>query len=105
MTQQDPPTAPPAPAPYYGRAKKSLATLFTEFKAFALKGNVLDLAVAVIIGAAFTNVVNSMVKNLMMPVISMVIPGSQSYQNWHIKQIAVGAFLADLINFLILAFS
>lgn len=48
---------------------------FNEFKAFALRGNVLDLAVAVVIGAAFTAIINSVVTDLVMPLIGLVLGG------------------------------
>ena len=48
---------------------------FAEFKAFALKGNVLDLSVAVIIGAAFQAIINSIVKDLITPLISLLLNG------------------------------
>lgn len=49
--------------------------MFTEFKEFALKGNVVDLAVGVIIGAAFGAIVNSMVADVMMPIVGLVAGG------------------------------
>lgn len=49
--------------------------LFNEFKAFALRGNVIDLAVAVVIGAAFTAIINSVVADLIMPLIGLVLGG------------------------------
>ena len=77
--------------------------LWQEFKGFALKGNLFDLAVAVVIGGAFGAVVNSMVKNLLMPLVSYVTPGQGGYLAWKLGRIEVGAFLGDLVNFLILA--
>jgi large conductance mechanosensitive channel len=80
-----------------------MSNLWQEFKGFALKGNLIDLAVAVVIGGAFGAVVNSMVKNLLMPLVSYVIPGQGGYLAWKLGRIEVGAFLGDLVNFLILA--
>ncbi len=77
--------------------------LWREFKGFALKGNVIDLAVAVVIGGAFGAVVNSMVKNLLMPLVSYVAPGRGGYLAWKLGRVEVGAFLGDLVNFLILS--
>jgi large conductance mechanosensitive channel len=54
---------------------RRMFSLFDEFKNFALKGNVIDLAVGVIIGAAFGRIVDSLVKNLMMPLIGVIMPG------------------------------
>ena len=83
------------------------ASLFDEFKNFAFKGNVIDLAVGVIIGSAFGKIVSSMVDNLIMPVLSVVMPGDASYKDWVLKvgekTIPYGAFLGDVVSFLILA--
>jgi large conductance mechanosensitive channel len=87
--------------------KQRAFTLFEEFKNFALKGNMIDLAVGVIIGAAFGSIVNSLVKNIMMPLISACFPGQQGYEKWHFvlngKDVLIGLFLADVANFLIVA--
>src|SRR5258708_867685 len=61
---------------------KRVFSLFDEFMAFALKGNVIDLAVAVIIGAAFGKIVDSLVKQIIMPLVSVVLPGKQGYLDW-----------------------
>jgi large conductance mechanosensitive channel len=55
----------------------------TEFREFALKGNVIDLAVGVIIGAAFGKIVDSLVKDLIMPIVSRVF-GGLDFSNWFI---------------------
>src|SRR6266404_4528845 len=82
-------------------------SLVEEFKNFAFKGNVIDLAVGVIIGAAFGTIIKSMVDNLIMPLISLIIPGEQGYKQWALeingKTIPIGLFLADVVNFLIVA--
>jgi large conductance mechanosensitive channel len=77
--------------------------LWREFKGFALKGNMIDLAVAVVIGGAFGAVVNSLVKNILMPLVSYVTPGKEGYLTWKLGRVEVGAFLGDLVNFMILA--
>jgi large conductance mechanosensitive channel len=77
--------------------------LWQEFKVFALKGNLIDLAVAVVIGGAFGAVVNSLVKNILMPLVSYVTPGKGGYLAWKLGRVEVGAFLGDLVNFVILA--
>ena len=83
--------------------------LFEEFKGFAMKGNVVDLAVGVIIGAAFGKLVESLVKNILMPALSLVMPSDQSYVSWKVaigaKEIPYGLFLGDVVNFLIVAFA
>ncbi len=87
-------------------AQKALS-LVEEFKNFALKGNVIDLAVGVIIGAAFGKIVDSLVKHIMMPLISIVLPGEESYLGWKWvidgKEILYGQFLGELLNFLVVA--
>ncbi len=86
--------------------KKALS-LLEEFKNFALKGNVIDLAVAVIIGGAFGKIVDSLVKHLIMPLISVIMPGEQSYLGWHWvirgKEVPYGLFIGEVVNFLIVA--
>jgi large conductance mechanosensitive channel len=83
-------------------AKKALS-LFEEFKNFALKGNVIDLAVAVVIGAAFNTIVTSLVKNIVMPIVSIPIPTHGGYTDWQIGPVLLGHFLADVLNFLVVA--
>ena len=91
-----------------------------EFKEFALKGNMIDLAVGMIIGAAFTALVNKMVSDLIMPLISLVT-GKIDFENMFIPLagqttkvyseavaegavFAYGSFITAVINFLIMAF-
>lgn len=86
-----------------------------EFKKFALKGNVMDMAVGIIIGAAFGKVVSSLVKDIIMPPIGVLIDGVNFSQlKWVIQQatedlpevaIAYGAFLQTIIDFLIISLS
>lgn len=86
---------------------KKISAIFDEFKNFALKGNVVDLAIGVIIGAAFGKIVDSLVKNIIMPVISVILPGEQSYLAWkwavNGKEIPYGLFIGEIVNFLIIA--
>jgi large conductance mechanosensitive channel len=80
-----------------------------DFKKFAFKGNMIDLAVAVVIGNAFGAVVNALVKNIIMPIVSTIVglAGTngklESYRQWHIGQVEIGPFLAELFHFLIVA--
>src|SRR5206468_2811978 len=82
-------------------------SLAQEFKAFALKGNVIDLAVAVMIGGAFGKLVDSAVKHLFMPLVGVLMPGEQGYVGWKLvvrgREIPYGLFLGELVNFLIVA--
>lgn len=99
-------------------------SIASEFKAFALRGNVMDLAVGVIIGAAFGKIVDSLVGDIIMPLIGKII-GSVDFSNMFVAlapvpegnagtyaalkaagvpMLAYGNFLTIVINFIILAF-
>jgi len=82
-------------------------TLVDEFKKFALKGNVIDLAVGVIIGAAFGKIIDSLVKHLIMPALGVLLPGEQGYLGWKLviagKEIPYGLFVGEVLNFLLVA--
>jgi large conductance mechanosensitive channel len=83
--------------------------MLKEFREFAMRGNVIDLAVGIIIGAAFTSVVNSLVNNLVMPPIGLLV-GRIDFSNLVIPlpgegSIRIGMFINDLVNFLIVAFA
>ena len=86
---------------------KQAMSLFEEFKNFAFKGNVIDLAVGVIIGGAFGKIVTSLVDNVIMPTVAVILPGNNGYEKWAItigeKTIPYGKFLGDVVSFLILA--
>ena len=79
--------------------------MLKEFKAFVLRGNVVDLAIAVVIGAAFGAVVTALVKDIITPLIS--IPGKANFQELHFKVrdsvFAYGDFLNVLIAFITIA--
>jgi large conductance mechanosensitive channel len=77
--------------------------LWNEFQAFALKSNFVDLAIAVVIGAATTGLINALVKDIVMPIVGYVAPTSGGYQNWKIGEILIGEFLAQLLNFFVQA--
>ncbi len=96
--------------------------MFKEFKEFAMRGNVIDLAIGVIIGAAFGGVVTSLVNDVLMPPIGLLTGGvdftehfvalnGQTYENLAAGKtagapiIAYGSFLNTLVNFLIVAFA
>ena len=78
--------------------------MWKDFKEFALKGNVLDLAVGVIIGAAFGKIVTSLVENIIMPIVTLLI-GKVDVSDLAYKSIKYGAFIQSVIDFLIIAFS
>jgi large conductance mechanosensitive channel len=96
-------------------------SMLDEFKAFAMKGNVVDLAVGVIIGGAFGKIVDSLVKDVMMPVLGRILGeidfkqlyfnlGSGHYETLEAAEKAVapvvkyGLFLNNVVDFVILAF-
>ena len=96
-------------------------SMLGEFKAFAVKGNVIDLAVGVIIGAAFGKIVDSLVQDIIMPLIGRIV-GGLDFSNYYVALngqaasmtlveakkagavLAYGNFITILLNFLILAF-
>lgn len=87
--------------------RKKAFSLFDEFKNFAFKGNVIDLAVGVIIGAAFGKIIDSLVKHIIMPLVGVLMPGQGSYVDWKWvirgQEIPYGLFLGEVVNFLIVA--
>src|ERR1700684_4477689 len=88
-------------------ATKKAYSMFDEFKKFAFKGNVVDLAIGVIIGAAFGAIVKSLVEDIIMPLIGLILPGDKGYEGWvwHVGDASIpyGKFLAAVVNFLIVA--
>jgi large conductance mechanosensitive channel len=86
-------------------AKRKVSAMLDEFKNFALKGNVVDLAIGVIIGAAFGKIIDSLVKHLIMPFIGVFMPGNQGYLAWkwviNGKEVPYGLFIGEIVNFLI----
>ena len=82
--------------------------MFKEFKEFAMRGNIVDLAVGVIIGGAFQKIVNSLVNDLIIPVMSIFI-GKIDYSSLQLTinnvSIKYGSFITNVINFVIIAFA
>lgn len=80
---------------------------FAEFKEFASRGNVVDMAVGVIIGSAFKAIVDSLVQDVVMPFVGLFV-NTSSFSNvvLHLgsAEILIGNFLAAVVNFLIIAF-
>ena len=81
--------------------------MIKEFKKFIARGNVLDLAVGVIVGGAFSSIVTSLVNNIFTPLIGLIMGGAD-FSNLSITfkdtQIMYGAFIQSVIDFLIVAF-
>ena len=82
--------------------------MFKEFKEFAMKGNIMDLAIGVVIGGAFQAIVNSLVSDIIMPVVSL-FTGKIDFTNLKITventSINYGNFITAIVNFLIVAFT
>lgn len=88
--------------------------MLKEFKEFALKGNVLDFAIGIIVGAAFTKVVNSLVSDILMPPLGLLAKSPDFVKSWGLKlpipgvgeaTIKIGSFLDNIVQFLIVAFA
>lgn len=81
--------------------------MLQEFKAFAMKGNVIDLAVAVVIGAAFGKIVSALVNNMITPLVGMVVGGVDfSSLSFSVGEavFGYGAFIQASLDFVIVAF-
>jgi large conductance mechanosensitive channel len=89
------------------RGRRNVQGFLHDFQEFALKGNVIDLAIAVVIGGAFGKIVTSFVENIIMPLVSVVLPAG----NWREagiqlapgKVIGIGSFLGSIVDFVIIA--
>jgi len=79
-----------------------------EFKKFAMKGNVIDLAVGVVIGTAFGKIVTSLVEDLIMPLVGLLI-GGLDFTEFAVTigqaEVKYGLFIQNIVNFFIIAFS
>jgi large conductance mechanosensitive channel len=88
-------------------ATKKAVSLVEEFKKFAFKGNVIDMAIGIIIGAAFATVVRSLVDDIIMPLIGLALPADKGYEGWvwqvGDKVVPYGKFLGAVVNFLLIA--
>ena len=100
-----------------------MSKFLNDFKEFALKGNVIDLAVGVIVGGAFGKIVSSLVDDVIMPLVSLAIPGDDGFKNWKyiitpgkeavadgaaaVEEVAInyGIFLQNIVDFFIIAAS
>lgn len=76
-----------------------------EFKTFVTRGNVIDLAVGIIIGGAFGKIVSSLVSDILMPILNPMIPGG----DWKTIEVGpgikIGSFLGTVVDFIIVAFA
>jgi large conductance mechanosensitive channel len=81
--------------------------MLTEFKEFALKGNVVDLAIAVIIGGAFGKIVNSLIEDIITPIIlkpALNAAGASNIETWAPGGMFIGKFISSVISFVVIAF-
>ncbi|WP_312099543.1 large conductance mechanosensitive channel protein MscL, partial [Niallia sp.] len=78
--------------------------MWKEFRAFAIKGNVIDLAVGVVIGTAFSKIVSSLVQDLIMPFFAKFIIGVK-FSSWAYGDIKYGNFVQTIVDFFIISFS
>ncbi|AWO01795.1 large conductance mechanosensitive channel protein MscL [Chitinophaga alhagiae] len=83
-------------------------SFFSEFKAFAMKGNVIDLAVGIVIGAAFGKIVSALVDAIIMPIVGILI-GGFDFKSLLVKvgtaEIKYGVFIQSIVEFVIIAFA
>lgn len=77
--------------------------MFKEFKTFIMRGNVMDLAVGVIVGAAFSKIVTSLVNDILMPLLGIVL-GKVDFTKLTIGSVKYGMFIQNIVDFLIVAF-
>lgn len=91
-------------APVAGKLAGKAGGFFEEFKAFAVKGNAMELAVGVVIGTAFNGIVDSLVKDIIMGAIAMAF-GKPDFSAFAFGAIKYGSFINNLVNFLIVGLS
>lgn len=92
---------------YPYRRKHIMKKFLEEFKAFALKGNMMDMAIGVLIGGAFSTLVTSLTDNIINPIIGILFQTDFSDVVLHLPfdiNLGIGAFISAVINFIILAF-
>ncbi len=78
--------------------------MWEDFKKFALKGNVMQLAIGVIIGGAFSKIVSSLVNDIIMPIFALFL-GKVEFKELHYHKIMYGVFIQNVVDFFIIAFS
>lgn len=78
-------------------------TLLQEFKAFIAKGNVVELAIAVIVGSAFGKIVTAFVDGIVMPLVTVVLPKGMAWESWMLGPLRIGKVLGASIDFVVIA--
>lgn len=79
--------------------------MLKEFKEFALRGNVLELAIAVVMGTAFNKIVTALVTYIIMPLIGLIFGTVNFAEKWSFMGIQYGMFVQSIIDFIIIAFA
>ncbi|MBS1655611.1 MAG: large conductance mechanosensitive channel protein MscL [Bacteroidetes bacterium] len=79
--------------------------MLKEFKDFAMKGNVVDLAIAVVIGGAFGKIVDSLVNDIIMPILGKILGDVNYFESLTAAGIPIGKFIQVVFNFIIIAFA
>jgi len=90
-----------------GRSRRAATGFIRDFQEFALKGNVIDLAIAVVIGAAFGRIVTAFTEDIIMPLLNplLAVTGKE-WREWTIPPgVRIGDFLGTVLDFLIVAFA
>jgi large conductance mechanosensitive channel len=97
---------------------KKMSGFWQEFKRFAVKGNALELAVAVVVGTAFTQIVNSLVGDIITPLLGLLSPGNVDFKNYALVLrsgysingavvppllLRYGSFVSSIVNFLVIS--
>ena len=78
-------------------------SIVSEFKAFVAKGNVAELALAVVVGGAFSDIVKTTVNAVVMPLISYVLPARMTWEEWTLGKVRIGLVLGAGLHFFIVA--
>ncbi len=79
-------------------------SLMKDFRDFAVRGNAMDLAIGVIIGAAFNKIVTALVDSVIMPVLGLIIGNTKQFEEWTLGNIRIGALIQSILDFMIIAF-
>lgn len=85
--------------------KQKTTGFFAEYRKFIARGNVMDLAVGVIIGAAFKSIADSLANDLLMPLLGLLTPSGLSLSALTLGPVKIGSFLDTVLSFLITAFA
>jgi large conductance mechanosensitive channel len=95
------------PIHFLSPSKLNIMGMIKDFKDFAMKGNVVDLAVGVIIGGAFGSIVTSLVEDIITPVLlkpALTAAGAANIETWAPGGVLLGKFIAAVISFIVIAF-